>query len=363
MFNNQFRRQPAAKKRKSRVLEKFNAIANDKTTLSLIRREGGLYLIIKKDLSDYHMDFSASEAPILNQFLKTPEPYESLLADIDILKEELMPINLALQTAFGEKKEMSLLSVKLAIGSGEDDYVTITENDLFQSDVESTLEGLIEFVTSNENVIGFCDRIFDHEKGNIILLEANIKNPNNKTSTINLKILTSLQQRGLFMRKEMKYAGLQLYIIVKAESLSQDLLDFMADMGIDWETIFLRRLLGIEDWLEIECENNSLNLKAFLAKRYTNIGYFDLNSITRIAIMNQLNFKVVTRMAELLDLKKLNKAQESNVRPDSEPLSKAEIVAAARLSCAYYGIKQEIILEKNVEIEDVLAFEAELVKL
>ena len=58
-------------------------------------------------------------------------------------------------------------------------------------------------------------------------MEAKLHNPAKKISSIELKIISSLQQRGLYMQKNMKYAGLQLYTIIKAESLTDELLDFL----------------------------------------------------------------------------------------------------------------------------------------
>jgi len=362
MFNRDWKKKMKKRDRQSSQV-KFNAIVDENTGLTLFQREGGLYLVIKKDLNDYHVDISPSEAPVMNQYLKEPDPFESYLAEPKILKEELEPFNIALHTIFGEKKEMSLISIKVAIGSGENDYVTLNESDLLAMDVEPTISGVLEFFEKNESVIGICDRVFDHERGNVILLEAKIREPARGISSINLKIMSSLQQRGLIMKKQMKYAGLQMYTIIKAESLNQDLLDFLKQIEIDWEIIFLRRDFGIEDWLEIECEKNSINLKGFLRNKYDNLGYFDINNITRIAVVNQLNFKIVNYMAEMLDRKKEKQYEVTGSTPDKEPLQKAEIIAAAKLACAYFGVDKKIKLESGVTAEDVNYFEAELVNL
>ena len=164
------------------------------------------------------------------------------------------------------------------------------------------------------------------------------------------------------MQKNMKYAGLQLYIIIKAETLNEEVLSFIKAIGIEWEVIFLRRDLSIEDWLEIECEKNSVNLKGYLGSKFASLGFFDINNITRVAIVNQLNFKVVVRMAELLNRVKQNREDIiGSQQVDSEPLKKAEIIAAARLSCAYFGLKTEIKMEKGVNPIEVQNFEAELI--
>ena len=342
---------------------KFHASLDKNTGLTYYKRDGGLYLIIKKDLTDYDLSINPSEAPIINQYLKNPDPFESLLADIKIIEKEIEPLNFAVQTTFGENKEISLVSVKIAVGSGENDYGTIDESDLYSLDVEPTMGGLLDFISANDSVIGLCDRIFDHERGNIILLEAKIREPGIGISSIEFKLISSLQQRGLYMQKNMRYTGLQLYTVIKAESITDELLSFLKAIDIDWEIIFVRRDLSLDDWLEIECEKNSVNLKGYLSSKFEVLGFFDVNNITRTAIINQLNFKIVIRMAELLDRVKSQRIEATGTNPDSEPLQKAEIIAAARLACAYYGLKQEIKMDKSIKIEEVQQFEAELIRL
>ncbi|MHA1583700.1 MAG: hypothetical protein ACTSVU_04965 [Promethearchaeota archaeon] len=361
--NNRLWRRRIAKRARRKGSIKFHASVNNDMTLTLYQREGGLYLIIKKELTNYPLTINASEAPVINQYLKNPDPFESVLADIKILEKEVDPINLALQTNFGEDKEFSLVSVKLAVGSGEHDYVTIDESDLYAKDVEPTMSGILDYASDNDTIIGLCDRVFDHEKGNIILLEAKSSKPFIGISTIDLKLMSSLQQRGLYLQKSMQYAGLQLYTIIKAEELSKELLNFLKSIGIDWEVIFLRRDIAIEDWTEVECEKNSISLKGYLASKYEYLGFFDVNNITRVAVINQLNFKVVNRIAELLNCVKESRQELTGATPDNDPLKKAEIIAAARLSCAYFGINKEIKIDKEIDLQEVQYFEAELIKL
>lgn len=362
MMNNRFWKRKLNKRNSKKGHTKFHASIDKNTALTLYRRDGGLYIVIKKELGDYDLVVSPSEAPVINQYLKTPDPFESILADIKII-ETIEPINIAIQTSFGENKEINLLSIKLAIGSGEHDYVTIEETDLIAMDVEPTMSGLLNFLDENDSVIGLCDRIFDPERGNIILIDAKIKEPHPTISNIEIKLMSSLQQRGLYMQKTMKYAGLQLYIIIKAESLNDEVLSFLKAIGIEWEIIFLRRDLSIEEWLEIECEKNSVNLKGYLGSKFASLGFFDINNITRVAIVNQLNFKVVVRMAELLDRVKQNREELVGNQPDSEPLKKEEIIAAAKITCAYFGIKKQIKIEKGIDPLMVKNYEIELINI
>ena len=68
------------------------------------------------------------------------------MTNVKIIENEIDPINIGLQTTFGDEHEFSLISVRLAIGSNEHDYVTIDESDLFTMDVELTMNGLLNFI-------------------------------------------------------------------------------------------------------------------------------------------------------------------------------------------------------------------------
>ena len=100
--NNRFWKKRLNKRTQKREDVKFHSAIDKNTTLTLYQREGGLYLIIKKDLADYELFVSASEAPIINQYLKHPDPFESLLVDISIVEKEIDPLNFGLQTTFGD---------------------------------------------------------------------------------------------------------------------------------------------------------------------------------------------------------------------------------------------------------------------
>ncbi|GAI02195.1 unnamed protein product, partial [marine sediment metagenome] len=78
------------------------------------------------------------------------------------------------------------------------------------------------------------------------------------------------------------------------------LFELLKELNIDWEVIFFRRKLAIHDWTEIECENNSENLKSFLRAKFDTLNYFDVNNIIRLIVKNQLPFKVANKMASLL---------------------------------------------------------------
>jgi hypothetical protein len=304
--------------------------------------------------------------------LNDPEPYESSMADIKILEEEIFPINEAFQIVFGADKEFKLNSIKLAIGSNFNDYVTIGENDLIRFDVKPTLTGLNTFIEENkESILGFLDCEYVSEEGNVFYLNCSKKNVSENIFSIKLLILASMQQRGFFLQQEHKYYGIQLYIIIESR-LPNDtkLLEFLKELGFDWELIFFRRKLAIHDWTEIECERNSENLKSFLRAKYETLNYFDVNNIIRLVVKNQLRFKVANKMASLLYKMKNERVtrlqdhryQEEQSQQDeySITLKKAEVAAAAKLACAYLGIKKKINFDRDISLEEISKYEEEL---
>ena len=330
----------------------------------------------------------------MNKILSDPEPYEISIADLKILEEEIFPINEALQKVFGSEKDLKLNAIKLAIGSTYTDYVTIGENDLIRFDVKPTLNGLNEFIKENkESILGFLDCEYISEEGNVIYLNCSKKNVSENIYSIKILILASMQQRGFFLQQEHKYYGLQLFIIIESRKPDDDkLFEFLKQLNIDWELIFFRRRLAIHDWTEIECEKNSENLKSFIRVKYDTLNYFDINNIIRLVVKNQLPFNVADKMASLLYKMKSERAiqmqeqkyEKSKYTDDifldnnvpsrrfedsqkiqaideySLTLKKAEIVAAANISCAYLGIHKEIKFDKDISMAEVLKYQEEL---
>ncbi|MFW9972785.1 MAG: hypothetical protein ACFFDF_21545, partial [Candidatus Odinarchaeota archaeon] len=361
--------------------EKFRAVLNDHLSLTIYNAKKRSVYIIRKDLAkSYEIEVDASEAPVLNKIINEPEPYESSIADIKILEEEVFPINDAFQKVFGSDKELKLNSIKLAIGSNFHDYVTIGENDLIKFDVKPTISGLMGFIRDNkEGILGFLDSEFVSEEGNVIYLNCGKKNLSENVYSVKVLILASMQQRGFFLQQEHKYYGLQLYIILESRKSNDDIVfEFLKELSIDWELIFFRRKLAIHDWMEIECERNSENLKSFLRAKYETLNYFDVNNIIRLVVKNQLPFKVANKMASLLYKMKNERVirlhdkkfqettyQEDSIQQDeySITLKKAEIVASAKLACAYLGIHKKIKFDRDISNDDIVKYEAELMNM
>jgi hypothetical protein len=339
---------------------------------------------------DYEIEVDASEAPVLNKLMNEPEPYETSMADIKILEDEIFPLIDSFKVVFGEEKELKLQSIKLAVGGSITDYVTIQERDLEKFDVNPTLTGLRDFVAeNNDSILGFMDSEYISEEGNVIYLSCGKKNVTDNIYSFKVKILASMQQRSYFLQQEHKYYGLQLFIMIESRKANDDkLLEFLKELDIDWELIFFRRRLAIHDWTEIECEKDSDNLKSFIRAKYNNLNYFDINNIIRLMVKNELPFKVVDKMGSLLYKMKSERAQQihdkkldanryqediymnnsvdNNSRVIDEyslTLKKAEIAAAANIACAYLGIHKEITFDRDISVDDVIKYQEELTNL
>ncbi|MHA1803788.1 MAG: hypothetical protein ACTSU4_04580 [Promethearchaeota archaeon] len=378
----------------SNLSEKFRACVNEHTSLSMYKKRENFYCIIRKDLSKpYEVDVDASEAPITNKMTKVAEPYEISIADLKILEDEVFPINEAIKKVFGPENELKLKTITLAIGGSITDYVTVDKGDLIKFDVTPTLTGLMEFVEeNNESIIGFLNSEYISEEGNVIYLNCGREKLSKNILSIKLKILASMQQRGLFLQQEHKYYGLQLYVIIASRVQDDNkLLEFLKELGIDWELIFFRRRLAIHDWIQIECEKDKENLKGFLRAKYKTLNYFDVNNITLVVVKNELPFIVADKMASLLSNMKSERINQSKgeslqdsarssrlstrrtyyTRDFYQPrdhqgeeysitLKKAEIAAAAKLACAYLGIQKQMEFDRDIPITEILKYQEEL---
>jgi hypothetical protein len=347
----------------SKAVEKFRAVIDDRTSITVISRPDNTKLIIRIDLSNnYDLQIEASEAPVMNKFVGNPEPYEISMADIKILEEEIFPINESIKKVFGDEKDLDLNKIRLSVGGEKNDYVSIEESDLTVNNVHPTLNGLMEFIHENkESIMGFLNREYINEEGNVIYLNCLKKNLSPNISSIKLKLLSSMQQRGYFLQEVHKYYGIQLYIIIETKQFDDELLyQFLQELGINWEMIYFRRKLSLFDWTGIECERNSDNLKGYIRAKYENLNYFDINNITRIVVKNQLSFKVADKVASLLYGMKKERANQYGDEEYSTTLKKAEIVAATKLACAYLGVKKEIIIDKDISLLEVQKYEEEL---
>jgi len=378
------KRKLKSKSSDERFTEEFRAVIDNSTSLSMYNEKRRSVCVIRKNLAkEYEVEVDSSEAPVLNTILERPQPFESSMASLNILDAEIFPLLDAFKITFGEEKELKLRSIKLAVGGSNSDYVTIREKDLIKFDVKPTLSGLREFIKENsDSILGFLDSEYISEEGNVIYLKCEKRDVSDNIYSVKIIILASMQQRGYFLQQEHKYYGLQLFIVIESKKPNDDkLLEFIKELGIDWELIFFRRRLAIHDWTEIECQTNSDNLKSFLRVKYDTLNYFDINNIIRLIEKNSLPFNVVDKMGSLLfkmknerssqlqenkkydDLRyddSLDSGSVHSIDEYSLTLKKAEIAAAAKIACAYLGIQKQITVDRDISDAEILKYQDEL---
>ena len=378
------RRKLKSKGSEDKFTEEFRAVIDNSTSLSMYNEKRRSVCVIRKNLAkDYEIEVDSSEAPVLNKFLEKPQPFESSMAHLNILEEEIFPLIDAFKNTFGAEKELKLRSIKLAVGGSNTDYVTIREKDLIKYDVKPTLSGLRDFIKENkDSILGFLNSEYVSEEGNVIYLKCDKRDVSDNIYSVKIVILASMQQRGYFLQQEHKYYGLQLFIIIESKIPNDDkLLGFMKELGIDWELIFFRRRLAIHDWTEIECQADSDNLKSFLRVKYDTLNYFDINNIIRLIDKNKLPFNIADKMGSLLfkmkserSIQLQDKTNYNNMEYDetinngslhsideySLTLKKAEIAAAAKIACAYLGFHKQIKVDRDISDAEILKYQDEL---
>ena len=378
------RRKLKSKGSEEKFTEEFRAVIDNSTSLSMYNEKRRSVCVIRKNLAkDYEIEVDSSEAPVLNKFLEKPQPFESSMANLNILEKEIFPLIDAFKNTFGAEKELKLRSIKLAVGGSNTDYVTIREKDLIKYDVKPTLSGLRDFIKENkDSILGFLNSEYVSEEGNVIYLKCDKREVSDNIYSVKIVILASMQQRGYFLQQEHKYYGLQLFIIIESKIPNDDkLLGFMKELGIDWELIFFRRRLAIHDWTEIECQADSDNLKSFLRVKYDTLNYFDINNIIRLIDKNKLPFNIADKMGSLLfkmkserSIQLQDKTNYNNMEYDetinsgslhsideySLTLKKAEIAAAAKIACAYLGFHKQIKVDRDISDAEILKYQDEL---
>ena len=330
------------KKRENNSVE-FRAIVNKSLSISIYEvMNGTKTLVIKKELPEYEIECDASEAPEKNYIGGEILPWEIITAGPEILIKEVFPINKAIQEVLGRIYNLKLDAIRLCIGHDED-YVTIDETDLKENEISPTVKGLQEFIySSRKGIKGFTIRHYDSKKGNLILLESSLNQPNYEIKSIRVNIISSLQTRGLYMQKEHKPYGLHLYIILKIRELSDIIVKLLEKLGIPIEIIYLKRTSAINKWQAVECEIDEDNLTNYLNSVDDLLTDEDVKNIVYFIKRNQLDFEIADKMGDVLN--KMKQEQEDKYGNNDRSLNLEDIAAAANIVLAHFGLK-------NTELE------------
>ena len=343
--------------------EEFRAVIDKNTSCTVYDQLEKTLIIVKKDLIDYKLIVNSSEAPVKN-FINNPQlevaNFEDVIAERAILDKEIFPLNDKIKSYF-KSRDLKLRAIRLCVGR-EDDYVTINEKDLESVDVIPTISGLKAFIESHSrSIIGFAIRKFDAKKGNVTFLNTVLSDSTSEISMFKVRILSSLQQRGFYMQKHHKAYGLQLYITIKLEKpdgvLSQRVIDFLKNINIPIESIYLKRSSSIQDWISLECEMDEKNLKNYIQAEYEFLAHSDVSLIAEFCLVeNKLSFDVAVKMAEMLNSMKRKKAKGDRKDGFLIILDPEDIAAAGKIAASYFGIK-DIIISKDLNEKILLKSE------
>ncbi|MFX1449557.1 MAG: hypothetical protein ACFFCM_01870 [Promethearchaeota archaeon] len=339
----------------------FRAQVDKTTSISVIDTDLKATFIIKRNLHDYKIYVSPSEAPVQN-FIKDfdVQPYEDIIAERAVLDKEIFPLNEKIREILGERINLRIRGIRLCFGR-EDDYITLDERDLENNKISPSIQGLKEFVLSNQrSVLGFCVRYFKPKKGNMVFLKCGYDEPVNEIKSINVKILASLQQRGFYMQKYNKAYGLQMFIILNVRKRNNMITDrvikLLKELEVPLEMIFLRRSSSIQNWTAIECELDSMNLKNYLQSEFQALSHYDVHQIAIFCENNKLNFDVAQMMGDMLNKMNTMRAQRGK---RENALEREEIVAAGIIAATHFGIKG-IEPSKDLNMEYLKKVESEL---
>jgi hypothetical protein len=340
----------------------FRAVINKHLSISLYEtKKGSTTIVIKKELTDYEIDCTASEAPEKNYIGGEVLPWELITAGVEVLIEEVFPINNAIQEILGKLYTLQLNSIRLCIGR-ETDYVTIDETDLEENDIKSTIRGLKEFIfSSRKGIRGFTVRHYDSKKGNLILLESSLEQPNYEIRSIKANIISSLQTRGLYMQKEHKPYGLHLYIILKIRELSDIIVKLLEKIGVPIEIIYLKRASAINKWQAVECEIDENNLMNYLTSVFPSFTNEDIKNMVYFVKRNQLDFEIVEKMGDVLNKMKLEKEDKQGYTNQS--LNLEDIAAAAKIVLEHFGHRDtQLELPSGLNQENIIKSQDNLMR-
>ena len=327
----------------------FRAVLNNITSLYIVEKREKIQVIVKKELLDYNMDMIASEAPIKN-YLTGGDilPFEYVVAERAILEQEIFNVSDIIGNIFGKEFDLRLRSIRLCIGTDEDDYLTIDESDLRDVNVNPTINGLKNFIQTNKkSVFGFTIRHYDSKKGNLIFCECELNRRLFEINSLRIQILANLSQRGLYMQKHHQGYGLQVYYILEINEFSDKIIQFFNELKIPIEMIYLKRKSSIQNWRAIECELDEQNLKNYLQSQYTYLDHHDVKHIIKTVSDNKFSFDLANMMADLLNRLKHDRVE---IEDGLYSLEQEDIAAAAKLVVNYFGYnEQNLSLPSNLD--------------
>nr|MDO8097911.1 hypothetical protein [Candidatus Njordarchaeota archaeon] len=341
--------------------KEFRAVVNDTTSFIAAHRARDIVYTVKKELTKYKIHVTASEAPVIN-FMPgvEPQPWEQVVASPEIFSE-IFSVDYALRSVLGKDYGLNIDSVRLCYGRGFADYITLDEKDLRELGINPTVRGLEEFVGSHrDSVVGFTVRNYDMKEANLVFFEASLNRSLSDIRSVRTRVLTSMSQKSIYAMEQHISYGLQQYILITVNELSDTVVKLLQAMGIDFTSIYRRKLFSINEWGRVECELNEQNMMGYIRTFYSMLTSEEIFQLISVAKDSNLSFDVICTMAKLLNEVKKERLRNPSV---SGKLGTADFVVAAKVAASESGIKmsnEDIAKNLGVPHEELERIEEEL---
>jgi hypothetical protein len=344
-----------------RSQKEFRAVINETTSLIASHRARDIMYTVKKELTKYKIHVTASEAPVVN-FMPgiEPQPWEQVVASPDIFSE-VFQIDYALKSALGKDYGLNIDSVRLCYGRGLNDYVTLDEKDLRELGISPTVHGLEEFVSAHkDSLVGFTVRNYDMKEANLVFFEASLNRSLSDVRSVRAKILASMSQKSIYAMEQHTAYGLQHYILVTVNELTDTVVKLLQSMGIDFQSVYRRKLFSINEWGRVECELNEQNMMGYIRTFYSMLTSEEIFQLISVAKESNFNFNIICTMAKLLNELKKERLRNPSV---SGKLTTADFVVAAKIAASESGVampNDNMIKNLGVPHEELERIEEEL---
>jgi hypothetical protein len=341
--------------------KEFRAVVNDTTSLIASHRARDIAYTVKKELTKYKIHVTASEAPVVN-FMPgvEPQPWEQVVASPEIFSE-IFQVDYALRNSLGKDYGLNVDSVRLCYGRGQGDYVTLDEKDLKELGISPTVRGLEEFAGAHkDSLVGFTVRNYDMKEANLVFFEASLNRSLSDVRSVKTKILASMSQKSIYAMEQHISYGLQQYILIIVNELSDTVMKLLQALGIDFASIYRRKLFSINEWGRVECELNEQNMMGYLRTFYAMLTNEEIFQLISVAKDSKLNFQIICTMAKLLNEVKKERLRNPSV---SGKLRTADFVVAAKIAASESGIEisqEHMAKSLGVPYEELQRLEDEL---
>lgn len=173
-------------------------------------------------------------------------------------------------------------------------------------------------------------------------------------------VLSSLAQRGIYSMKYHVPLGVHIYVIMECTELTGLIVKLLARLGVDWNTLLLRRSQAIGDWIKVECSLDKNNLKSFLRQRYSSLTELDIREIVRFASSSEGSIEAALIMAEIINRQRMHEYNRGDILVDKNVL--VDLAAAASLAADLCGVDNPQTSLWEVDQEEVEKRKKEFLK-